>query len=126
MQSCVPQETIVTAKFLLGLACNQFEHITWSQFFTEHSYVWVHWPTLTKKIYNSEITNAYIRRIIEAWEANTVRPLPGYEYIAELPAIVQFQNVKHPDNVCVYCRTFGEYIELRKDFGKEDIGGYIT
>lgn len=126
MPSCAPQEVIVTVEFLLGLACDQLKRISWSQFFTKYSYVWVHWPTLTKRIYHSELTNTYIRRIIEAWEANIIKALPNYECVAELPAIIQFQNTTHPDNVYVYCRTFGEYVELRKNFGKEDIGGYIT
>ncbi len=118
MLNCVPQEIAVTADYLLGLTKEG-----WNRLFQGRRRVYIHWQTLLSKIHDVWISNDYIQRIIGLWEDNKLVPIPNSDNIAELPAIASL-NYIYPDNVKVYCKTFGEYVELRKNFGREDIGGF--
>ena len=120
MLNCVPQEIVVTANFLFHLS--NFTD-TWNKFFNKHPQVYVHFPTLLNMLKDRKLTGMDIRLITDAWEDNKVIPIPHGDDVAELPAIVSM-DMAHPDNVRVYCYTFGEYVELRKNFSREDIGGF--
>lgn len=122
MLNCEPQEIVITSNFLLDIASDKK---VFYDFVGRHSRIWVHWQSVINKLKNCKLTNEYIRTIITAWETNILQEIPENKFIAELPAIVEFINQNFPDNAFCYCSTFGEYVNLRKNFGKEDIGGFI-
>jgi len=118
MLNCVPQEIAVTVNYLLDKSEAGLKRL-----FEKYPRIYVHWPTLYEKIKGAWISNEIVHYLLEMWEEDKLIPIPHGDDIAELPAIVSL-DYKYPDNVKVYCQTAGEYIELRKNFGKEDIGGF--
>lgn len=121
MLSCAPVEIAATINFIHSLTHEQF--VKWVDFLTDKGVkrVYVHWPTLTNWLKDLTLhNNVFVKEIVELWEIDFLVQIP-FEGDAELPAIVYLNNHVHPDNVRVYCGTFGEYVELRKTFGKEDV-----
>ena len=127
MLNCVPVEIAATINFFKQLTLDQF--VSWVDFLYKKDVkrVYIHWPTLMEWLSNSTLhNNDFMKEIIDLWEMNFLYPIPlgnmsEHEDKAELPAIVFLNNRIHPDNVRVYCGTFGEYVELRKHFGEEDV-----
>ena len=89
MLNCVPQEIVITSNFLLDIASDEK---IFDDFIKRHSRIWVHWPSVVKKLKKSKLTNRYIRDIVVAWESNILQAMPTKKNIAELPAIVEFIN----------------------------------
>lgn len=121
MLSCVPRVRAATHDYLFDRA-QRLSDNAWKNFLAESMYV--HWPTICKHLKNKKINEDQIaRRILSAWEADKIIPIPHGDDCDELPSLVRLDEC-FPDNVYVFCLTFDEYVNLRKNFGREDIGGF--
>lgn len=121
MLNCVPRVRAATSKYLINCA-DKLSTDVWANFISTPIYV--HWPTIYETLKNSTLNyNKIACRILMAWENDKIIPIPHSDNDNELSSIVRL-NDRFPDNVKVLCYTFGEYVELRKNFGKEDIGGF--
>jgi hypothetical protein len=121
MLNCVPRVRAATSKYILNRA-SEFNDNAWNNLLATPIYV--HWPTLCNVLKDSTIeSNKTARRILAAWEDDKLIPIPHGEDADELPSIVRLDE-RFPDNVVVLCHTFGEYVNLRRNFGREDIGGF--
>ena len=123
MLNCAPIEVVTTLEFLKRVDFDKFDRFCTflsKQRGLDHFYV--HWQSVVNWLKDSSIrNNTMANNIAELWEMDFIRPIPDADELAELPAILHLSNDIHPDNVRVYCGTFGEYVELRKHFGKEDV-----
>lgn len=120
MISCAPKghQVALTANALIYLCkLPEREFVNLASMFDK---VWVHWPTVVEMLKEKYIEgNTEVRTILNLWDGDAILELPGD---AELPAIAALNNTPgYEDNVSVYCATFGEYVELRKTYGQEDI-----
>ena len=119
MLHSVPQEIVITLKYLQSLCENEDKFYTT---FNKTKHYYVHWQSVLNWLKNSSVCNNNISRyILELWEEDILRPIPDTDNLAELQAIFHLNDTIYPDNVQVYCSTFGEYVELRKHFSKEDV-----
>ena len=121
MKSCAPKghQVAVTTKALLelcGMDDKNFIAIA-SQF----DKIWIHFPSVLQALKDEYLAqNKTARTIANLWDGGLLLNLRSD--IAELPAIVALNDTPgYEDNVSVYCATFGEYVELRKTFGEEDV-----
>jgi len=121
MKSCVPKghQVAVTTKALLYL-CGMDDH----QFFAISSMfdkIWVHWPSVVNALKDEYLAQSKIASTIaNLWDGGCILGLRPD--MSELLAISALNNTPgYEDNVSVYCATFGEYVELRKTFGAEDV-----
>ncbi len=114
----VGHQTALTTKALIEL-CSLPDDIFFQKA-KEFDYVWVYWPSVVEALKDCTIPqNRCAQTILNLWNGNAIRELPGD---AELPAIAALNNTPgYEDNVSVYCATFGEYVELRKTYGEEDV-----
>lgn len=121
MISCVPQERVATSDYIIDRAIN-YQPNAWENLLATPLYV--HWPSIVAKLKDHVIKDSQAaRRIMRAWEEDKLIPIPHGDDGDELPSIVRLDE-RFPDNVYVFCQTFGEYVYLRKNFGREDIGGF--
>ena len=121
MLNCVPRVRTATSNFIIDKAIN-YQDCLWKELIDTPIYI--HWPTICKQLHDCTLeTNQAARRILKAWEEDKLIPIPHGEDVDELPSIVRLDE-RYPDNVYVFCQTFGEYVYLRKNFGREDIGGF--
>lgn len=121
MLNCAPTVRAATSKYILSVA-QHFSDNRWKNLLARPLYV--HWQTLINNLQEITISESKVaRRILKAWEEDLILPIPDGDNMDELPSIVSL-NTRFPDNVRVLCQTVGEYVNLRKSFGKEDIGGF--
>lgn len=123
MLNSVPVETVLTLNFIKNTICNYYPLIDFRTFLKNKKInnFYIHFNSLIDWLKNSTFNNRIACEIRDLWEENILRPIPKADELAELPAIYQLNENIYPDNVQVYCGTFGEYVELRKHFGKEDV-----
>ena len=107
MLNCAQPVRAATSKYILAKAY-EYSDRRWFEFLDTPIYI--HWPTIYKTLKNSSIEhNETARRILAAWENEKLLPIPHGEDGDELPSLVRL-NERFPDNVIVYCYTFGEYV----------------
>ena len=119
MISCVPKghQVALTAKALACvLSLDDYENIL-----QQWDHIIVHWPAVVEEFRDSTlIDNIVARRLIILWERDYLKDTPFSG--TELQVLATLNDVPGwEDNVSVYCATFGEYEELRKTYGKEDV-----
>lgn len=85
--------------------------------------VWVHWPSVVREFQDDKLCNSIAaQRLMNLWNCGAILEIPWMFCDAELPALASLNNRPGmEDNVSVYCETFGEYVELRKTYGEEDV-----
>jgi len=85
--------------------------------------IWIHWPSVVEEFKNDKIrNNIAAQRLINLWNAGAILEIPCMFGEPELPAIAALNDKPGmEDNVSVYCETFGEYVQLRKTYGEEDV-----
>lgn len=121
MLNCVPRVRAATSKYIINHSYNLSDN-AWEKLTSTPTYV--HWQTIYENLKGSILNdNKAACRILAAWENDKIIPIPHSDNDDEISSIVRL-NDRFPDNVRVLCYTFGEYVELRKNFGKEDIGGF--
>ena len=123
MTSCAPKghQIALTTKALAHLLSLPPE--TFAQEAEELDAIWVHWPSVVEEFKNDKIRNSIaVQRLINLWNGGAILGIPCILGDSELPVIASLNNKPGmEDNVSVYCETFGEYVQLRKTYGEEDV-----
>lgn len=123
MISCAPKghQIALTTKALTHLL--NLPPDTFALEAEELNTIWVHWPSVLKAFQDDKLRDSIAaQRLMNLWNAGAILEIPWLFCDAELPAIASLNDKPGmEDNVSVYCETFGEYAELRKTYGEEDV-----
>lgn len=123
MISCVPKghQVALTVKALVHLL--SLAPDTFALEAEGLDQIWVHWPSVVKEFQDDKLYNSIAaQRLMNLWNAGAILEIPCTSCNVELPALASLNNQPGmEDNVSVYCETFGEYVELRKTYGEEDV-----